>query len=154
MRSYLGIKLVEAQFMTKEMFAALKDGNGQTTYVPTGQDTPGYMVRYPDGYQSWSPKDTFEAAYFELVSPTTITEEDVTRFMGEPTVKKLDAKTTLVSVETITGFVQHETSSCVDPANYSQDMGAEIATNRIRDRIWPCLGFALQWAKNGLQSQG
>lgn len=25
--------------------------------------TPGYAVKYPDGYVSWSPKETFEAAY-------------------------------------------------------------------------------------------
>ena len=24
---------------------------------------PGYMVRYEDGYTSWSPKETFERAY-------------------------------------------------------------------------------------------
>ena len=24
---------------------------------------PGYRVRYPDGYESWSPKDVFEEAY-------------------------------------------------------------------------------------------
>ncbi len=24
---------------------------------------PGYRVEYPDGYVSWSPRDTFEAAY-------------------------------------------------------------------------------------------
>lgn len=27
---------------------------------------PGYEVRYPDGYISWSPKDTFETAYREV----------------------------------------------------------------------------------------
>jgi hypothetical protein len=26
----------------------------------------GYTVIYPDGYQSWSPKDTFETTYREL----------------------------------------------------------------------------------------
>ena len=28
----------------------------------------GYLVIYPDGYKSWSPKDTFENAY-RLVTP-------------------------------------------------------------------------------------
>ena len=27
---------------------------------------PGYAVKYPDGYTSWSPKDVFEAAYQPL----------------------------------------------------------------------------------------
>lgn len=26
-------------------------------------EEPGYRVRYPDGYESWSPKDVFEEAY-------------------------------------------------------------------------------------------
>lgn len=26
----------------------------------------GYRVIYPDGYESWSPKETFEAAYREV----------------------------------------------------------------------------------------
>ena len=26
-------------------------------------DRPGYAVKYPDGYISWSPKEGFEAAY-------------------------------------------------------------------------------------------
>ena len=32
------------------------------------EDADGYMVVYPDGYKSWSPKRVFEEAYRE-VSP-------------------------------------------------------------------------------------
>lgn len=32
--------------------------------VPMERDNmPGYQVIYPDGYVSWSPKETFETAY-------------------------------------------------------------------------------------------
>jgi hypothetical protein len=31
---------------------------------------PGYLVRYADGYESWSPKDVFEEAYRECASMT------------------------------------------------------------------------------------
>lgn len=31
---------------------------------PAGAD--GYKVYYPDGYVSWSPKETFEKAYHEV----------------------------------------------------------------------------------------
>jgi len=30
--------------------------------------SPGYRVKYPDGYISWSPKDVFESAYREVTS--------------------------------------------------------------------------------------
>ena len=32
-------------------------------YEQTRYEAPGYGVIYPDGYASWSPKATFEAAY-------------------------------------------------------------------------------------------
>jgi hypothetical protein len=35
--------------------------------VPQDRDgKPGYRVGYPDGYESWSPKETFESAYREV----------------------------------------------------------------------------------------
>lgn len=41
---YVGAKLIRA-------YPQEKDGK------------PGYSVRFPDGYLSWSPKETFETAY-------------------------------------------------------------------------------------------
>ena len=46
MQQYIGTKIIHAT----------PEENGET-----GQ--PGYRVMYPDGYVSWSPKDTFEEAY-------------------------------------------------------------------------------------------
>ena len=34
-----------------------------TAWEQDKDDQPGYGVKYEDGYQSWSPKATFEAAY-------------------------------------------------------------------------------------------
>lgn len=47
MRAYVGTKIIQAE-------PEEKDGK------------PGYQVIYPDGYVSWSPKATFEAAYREI----------------------------------------------------------------------------------------
>ena len=47
MKNYIGVKIVKAE---------PKEKNG----------VPGYAVKYPDGYVSWSPKETFEQAYREL----------------------------------------------------------------------------------------
>lgn len=52
MEKYIGTKLIEA-----EVCPAWKDAGGHKT------GAPGYRVRYQDGYESWSPKDVFEAAY-------------------------------------------------------------------------------------------
>ena len=114
----------------------------------------GYLVTYPGGYESWSPVDVFEDAYLPLDGDgSKIDEAVVDKFMGVIFSQQLDLKTTHVRATTITGFVQHEVSSCVDPANYDHDLGVKIATKRIKDRLWMCLGFALQWAKYGLKGQ-
>jgi hypothetical protein len=53
MKAYIGTKIIVAE-------PEVRDG------------TAGYKVVYPDGYASWSPKATFEAAYRE-VSPEEAT---------------------------------------------------------------------------------
>lgn len=47
MKNYIGVKIVKA---------APEEKSGQA----------GYKIKYPDGYESWSPKDVFEKAYQEL----------------------------------------------------------------------------------------
>jgi len=51
MQTYIGTKVIEA--------APCKGQGGLVL-------TDGYRVRYPDGYESWSPKEAFEAAYRPL----------------------------------------------------------------------------------------
>lgn len=133
--TYIGVKMVTG-------WEQEKDGK------------PGYAVKYSDGYISWSPKDVFEAAYLPLAEgeKNKITQADVDAFVGTVTDSQLDEKTTIVTAETRTGFRQYEVSSCVDPANYDHALGVSIATERIKDRIWPMLGFVLQWAVKGLKS--
>lgn len=47
LKCYIGTKIIKAE--------------------PCDRDSrAGYTVYYPDGYTSWSPKDTFEAAYREI----------------------------------------------------------------------------------------
>ena len=52
MQKYIGTKIIEA-----EPCKAWKDAK----LHKAGED--GYKVRYPDGYESWSPKDVFNEAY-------------------------------------------------------------------------------------------
>jgi len=133
-KPYIGVKII---------MAWPEEKNGE----------PGYGVKYPDGYISWSPKEAFESAYFQMGDDETrITEDMVNRFMGVVTASKLDEKTALVTAKTITGFVQHEVSSCVDPKNFDMEIGEKIARKRIEDTLWKCLGFVLQWGRFGLKN--
>jgi hypothetical protein len=125
-----------------------------THNIPSPQhERMGYLVKYPDGYESWSPNNVFEAAYFRLENPNRITEADVERFAGRPTLQRIDPKTALVSVTTQTGFVQHEASSCVDPDNYDEEIGKKVGYERIKSSLWFAMGFVLQWATNGLSPE-
>ena len=63
MQNYIGVKIVKAEPMTKGEFEKMK---GAVSPLLEKDDTVGYLVKYPDGYLSWSPKETFEKAYREL----------------------------------------------------------------------------------------
>jgi len=148
MKKYLGVKLLDARPLT---LGEYNDYRGWT--IPADEDPAreGYLVRHPDGYESWSPKEAFEVAYLEMDGDgSKVSRFMVDCFRGKTKASKLDPKTTLVSAECLTGFVQHEVSSCVDPANYDEKIGHDIGEARINDTLWLCLGFVLQWAKNGL----
>ena len=59
---YIGSKIITACPLDECSF--LKDFRGTDV---TGRETrQGYKVTYPDGYISWSPKETFETAYREM----------------------------------------------------------------------------------------
>lgn len=53
----------------------------------------------------------------------------------------------------ISGFQEYEVSSCVDPKNYSAQIGYENGMKHVKDRLWKMLGFVLQWADHGLENK-
>ena len=63
MKKYIGTKQVEAEPMT--MGEAYRRNLLQNGRVPNDseKDNPGFYVRYQDGYESWSPAETFCKAY-------------------------------------------------------------------------------------------
>ena len=63
MKKYIGTKQIEAEPMT--MGEAYRRNLLQKGKVPNDseKDNPGFYVRYQDGYESWSPAETFCKAY-------------------------------------------------------------------------------------------
>lgn len=55
---YIGVKIVNAEPMTREAFEAKHGRN-----VGGDKHGEGYEVTYEGGYQAWSPEDVFDAAY-------------------------------------------------------------------------------------------
>ena len=64
LQAYIGTKIVRATSMDEVTFLA----KSSKRPFPVDSNRPGYVVAYSDGYESWLPKDTFEAAY-GLASP-------------------------------------------------------------------------------------
>lgn len=61
MKKYIGTKIIEAAPAIR-MGGKVYDAN---ELIPRSMELveDGYRVRYPDGYESWSPKAVFEEAY-------------------------------------------------------------------------------------------
>ena len=57
MKQYIGTKIIQAEPKMRKVPA-------ENCLADRGFED-GYKVIYPDGYESWSPKDVFEAAYRE-----------------------------------------------------------------------------------------
>lgn len=53
-------------------------------------------------------------------------------------------KCTIVACKLPNGFVIVESSSCVDPANYDEDMGVDICMKNIEKKLWELEGYLLQ----------
>lgn len=53
-------------------------------------------------------------------------------------------KCTIVACKLPNGFVIVESSYCVDPANYDEDMGVDICMKNIEKKLWELEGYLLQ----------
>ena len=78
----------------------------------------------------------------------TVTKEDVLANMQDVivrTVIEFDKPCTYVTVRMKNGFTLRESTTCVDPANYNEEIGKEICLRKIEDKVWFLLGYALQF---------
>lgn len=147
----IGIKMVELQPMSA------REANDKGYRIGNHSfEEEGYEVTYPDGYKSWTPKDVADAAYYPLSennNGTKILKEDVENFITDVEVMTVGEKTTVVNAHTRSGFDTVRHSSCVDPKNYSEELGKQYAMEEVVNSLWSHLGFVLQWAKYGLNAE-
>ena len=156
MEVYIGTKIIEAAP------AVRKGGKVYDLMWPIPRsmepEEPGYRVRYPDGYESWSPKDVFERAYLPVtINPDlrteapSISQQMVDDFIRETEVITMGGKTTVVRAILRNGFEVVESSACVSAENYDEALGAKICMEHIKDKVWMLLGFLLQTAVHGVK---
>ena len=48
---------------------------------------------------------------------------------------------TIVAIKLPNGFTVVESSGCIDPANYSEEIGKEICLRKIEDQVWKLEGY-------------
>jgi hypothetical protein len=76
----------------------------------------------------------------------TVTNEQIKEIMDNSNflIKTFLNKTTIVICQLPNGFTIVESSSCVDPTNYDEQVGAEICKKRIENKVWELEGYKLQ----------
>ena len=77
----------------------------------------------------------------------TVTPEQVKENMQDVIVRTLDdfgKPCTYVTVRMKNGFTLRESTTCVDPANYNEEIGKEICLRKIEHKVWFLLGYQLQ----------
>ena len=155
MKTYIGTKIIQAE-------PAIRiDGKVYSPDEILPEDTDvevGYRVRYPDGYESWSPRDVFEAAYMPVLNnpqlktdAPSVSQQMVDDFILETWTTTMGDKTTVVRAMLRNGFEIVESSACVSAENYDETMGRAICMEKIKDKVWFLLGFLLQTAVHGVK---
>jgi hypothetical protein len=84
------------------------------------------------------------------MSKNTVTQEQVNDILNSSKIEyqKFGNKT-LVGVCTLpNGFILVEDASCVDPANFSEEIGKEIILERFTNKVWELEGYKLQCEVN------
>lgn len=155
MKEYIGTKLIQAE-PAYRIDGKIYLKSGPVPRVMNRED--GYKVVYQDGYESWSPKDVFEAAYLPVTvnehlrtDAPSISQQMVDDFIKETEIITMGGKTTVVRAVLRNGFEIVESSSCVSAENYDEQLGAQICLEHIKNKVWMLLGFLLQTAVHGIQ---
>lgn len=84
--------------------------------------------------------------YNEVVVAPKVTQERIDEIIknSKVVINTVFDKCTIVSCQLPNGFVITESSACVSPENYDEDMGVDICLNKIENKLWELEGYRLQ----------
>lgn len=83
----------------------------------------------------------------KLYATARVTIEDVKANMQDvyvTTINPFGKPITIVAVKMQNGFTIVDSTTCVSPANYNEEIGKTICLEHIEDQVWKLLGYALQ----------
>jgi len=78
------------------------------------------------------------------IKRTHVTPEEVTNAIASATYVKLGKKVTVCHLTLKNGHEVIGMSACVDPENYKQDIGEQIALKNATEEVWKHMGSILQ----------
>ena len=146
-KQFLTTKIVETEEMTRLEYVKSRGWELPENEKELASEKV-FKVIYSDGYISMCPKERFLEQAYEIKN-NSITPELVKSFVKniEVTTERIFGKlNTVMKYELVNGFTGIEATSCVDEKNYSEEIGREVLMNRLQDKIWFGLGFALGMA--------
>ena len=157
MRDYISVDKVKATP------AVSVDGRlyDRTSEIPNGEEIEyGYKLCFDDGAVSFCGDENFEHFFLPLdtnknlkTEKPSISEKMVDSFIARFYATTVGDKTTVVRAVLVNGFEIVESSSCVSPENYDEEIGKEICIDKIKDKVWELLGFLLATAVNGFDDE-
>jgi hypothetical protein len=81
------------------------------------------------------------------MSKNTVTQEQIDGILKASEIKvfhRVFEKQCIIVAKLPNGFTVVGESACVDPENYVEQIGEEIAKERVKNKIWELEGYALQ----------
>jgi hypothetical protein len=88
-------------------------------------------------------------AKIDMSEKRTLSQDDISAVIKSVEYAKLGQKTSVCLVTLVNGYEIVGTSSCVDPKNFNEEIGNELALNKAKDQIWMLEGYVLQSAIAG-----
>ena len=90
-----------------------------------------------------------EAHFTKYVEPKeepSVTQEMIDDIILKSTITidTIHDKCTIMTCKLPNGFVIVESSACVSPENYDEELGAEICMEKIINKVWELEGYKLQ----------
>lgn len=137
--------------VTKRVAPFLNEGD--IVEVTNVSDDGIISFAFGDGFMHMGVMNTAEfEAHFEKVEDEVgeeipaITEEYIADIMENSEFEVFTSfdKCTIVSCRLPNGFVITESSACVSPENYDENLGEEICCNKIAEKIWELEAYRLQ----------
>ena len=159
MRNYISVdmaKAVNAVSVDGRIYEDVENSN-----IPNGKEIEfGYKIHFDTGEECFCDAAEFEHFFLPLdvnenlkTDKPSISERMVNNFIARFYATTVGDKTTVVRAVLVNGFEIVESSSCVSPENYDEEIGKEICIGKIKDKVWELLGFLLATAVNGFDDE-